>query len=1397
METKQQIENFGVPKEEKVDDFKELVHKNIESDEVKSTLSNIERETGRELSKDEKEYNATKLKEALNHGTEVVEKAKEKFGDEYATKLLDYLDENKKTLTTSQKSLIQIALELDLERKIKENPDNALTFEKQLKLVRDKTLSEQRSAAQAIGYGRLRQIARVGYDTSKVTDEFFSSKQREGKAKVEKAIQATAEEIQKEAEKKSTKEQEAKITEAETKKKKREAKIKKADAQIAEGFDELSAALGWTQRAIGDTRPSPVKALQKIGDGLIKKGEATIENVYDKIKEELKRKFGRDLPDEYRREVEAGIKKVKTAAEKNIERLEKELEDVRSGKIKIKEVREKTAREKELIEQIKDEKEDLGLYESRGLPKQPKSELEKHANKLEARKERLKKELDDLREGITKDAKEKLEDTPEIKKLKEEIQKTKEDLGLVESKGVPKKPLNALEKAALKESKKLEGLENKLADLIQGKVKEVVDKAEDSPRAKELKEQIRKAEENLGIVKGKKLPKTPLTELEKSIARKERQLQDIRDGKTKFKTEREKTEYEKQLDEEIYQAKVEKGLIQGKGLGKEKTNAELVKEHLISEGFGKEIKVKGETKTVLDWRKLAGEEGSVDKMKQTIEKSLEKEGYSPEEISDVQKEFENEYHDLRASIIEKALNELERQNKEKDAVETKTSARRLAELYNLGLFEKEASTYDNILNRALGLSEIGQKNFAEAKKLAQSLNELFNTKSNGRTVSELGLKEATRVINKQIEDLLSKVAWEQSNGAFKAATMAREYMSLAQRNMLVTLKQFIENPFSGFIQRAFTKLGFSFDKINTKELIKNRRQIAKAIYEDTVRNGGLTYGDTSTPFLSQSRVIDWIDKQSDSQVYHTVTSAMIGRSFLDGADSMHKASLTERYFTYNLIKVLTDPSNPKRMSKADAINYVSENLTGQSLEAARTTAKQIVDKVNTKAGKEVLPTNKHFVERLANNIVKDALVQDKKLSLKEIESSYDAAYKAAGFDLGHEANNPISSGISKLTSSIEYDIKKSIKEKKWNEAAALTFASIFSRNILNPFVGGGTNWVTLSLQKSGLDLVSPLFDYARKKSNPLDVTSEAGIKNMENALMRNLKSKNTNTRVLAGAAASLLTYAAFRGTGADQSINDWLKKNEWAKKYFNVLAPQALVFMLYSQNEELGKYFANLLNIRMDAFDDSKKLVSAIDKISNGETEKGTGKLGSVVGGKTSLPLVPYRLARDVQNIWRGVEGKSQIKPDYDSKGFIEGYYQQGIVDYIASLANPERGQTNEGMSVYQINNKFKGNKEKITQALIDNIKEEKKVQAIDEDGKGKRDAESGKQVMVELTPAQTQALKEAETQAIKDVMERYDSEWTNEEFESEISKEKSLKKKEYLESVNLQDGSESPLIAF
>jgi hypothetical protein len=50
------------------------------------------------------------------------------------------------------------------------------------------------------GYGRLRQLARFGYDVSKITEDFFSSKEKAQRAEVEGLVQADAKTIQSEYE---------------------------------------------------------------------------------------------------------------------------------------------------------------------------------------------------------------------------------------------------------------------------------------------------------------------------------------------------------------------------------------------------------------------------------------------------------------------------------------------------------------------------------------------------------------------------------------------------------------------------------------------------------------------------------------------------------------------------------------------------------------------------------------------------------------------------------------------------------------------------------------------------------------------------------------------------------------------------------------------------------------------------------------------------------------------------------------------------------------------------------------------------------------------------------------------------------------------------------------------
>lgn len=1004
------------------EDFKKITHKNIQSDEVSSTLNNVERETGRELTEDEKEYRVTKRNDALNHGAEVVERAKEEFGKTYVPNLLNYLNENASTLSLENRALINISLELDLERQLVEDPDN-ITLNKQLKLVRDASTKFQRSAAIATGYGILRQIARVGYDISQVTDQFFSEQQLADKAKLNKAIEATPEDINKESD------------------------SQEQDIDLSEDFN---------------VTPKP------------RKKQFGLTEQQQQEKAELAKQF---------RGVFNDVTRIATLlADKKFMRYAK-----------------------------------LVFLDTAG-------DFETFAKNM------------------------------------------------IESVG--------------------DGIKQHLPTIY------------------------------------KKVGGT--------------------DGVT------EKTDAQKAKDKSI---------------------RDIVKKALIDKGYGRDItvtlnerdadgkKIK-EKRKVLDWKKLAGEEGSVDNIRDNVESALLESGYSQSDINAIQTDLVAEYNRLHASIIEKSLNELQSRNQEREPIDVKTSAKKLAELYNYGLFDEQADTYDNIVNRAIGLSEIGEKAFQEAKVLAKALSDLYrSTDANGRKITEFGLKEAIRNINGEIERLLSDVAWEQSNKAFKIATVAKEFMGLSQRAMLQTIKQILENPLSGYVQRAFTKLGYAIDGVDTQALSKKRSEAARIIYDDIVRNGGLNYGEIITPFVTRGAFEKKLDRMSENRVYHTALSALLGRAYLDGADSMHKSALTERYFVHNLVRVLMK----KGMPKQEATEFVSNQLTGQKFTDALGSAKQIIDKANEDAGKKIIPDNPNAIYRLAQNIVKDALVVGENITLREVEASYKSAYKAAGYDLGHEANNIVSETVSNATTKLENSIKTAIKEKKWNHAAALTFTSILTKNIINPFVSGGTNWIVLSLQKAGVDVVSPIVDYARQKENKLDLTTKEGVKNMENALLSEMRYKNTMNRVVIGGMATLLVAAAAVSTGADDDLAAWIKKNDWAKKYFKVISPQALILLVAQENKQVADYLIGLFGFTYDSFSDTKKLTQAFQGLSADKKksqEKGSRKLGEVLGGHTSFPG-PWRVARDVENIYRGTQGKKPVKPDYNKGGFWDGYLRNGVVEYF------------------------------------------------------------------------------------------------------------------------------------
>lgn len=131
-------------------------------------------------------------------------------------------------------------------------------------------------------------------------------------------------------------------------------------------------------------------------------------------------------------------------------------------------------------------------------------EISKSSNQLGEKYADLKKQatlvkkLEDLQDGLPEDFdKNRINQTPEVKKLLEQIKKVKKDLDAIEYMKKPK-----VEDTP--EQKNIIRLEKQLEDLQQGNYK-YNDRREPTEREKELKEQIFEAKKNLGVVPSKQL----------------------------------------------------------------------------------------------------------------------------------------------------------------------------------------------------------------------------------------------------------------------------------------------------------------------------------------------------------------------------------------------------------------------------------------------------------------------------------------------------------------------------------------------------------------------------------------------------------------------------------------------------------------------------------------------------------------------------------------------------------------------------------------------------------------------------------------------------------------------------------------------------------------------------
>lgn len=723
-----------------------------------------------------------------------------------------------------------------------------------------------------------------------------------------------------------------------------------------------------------------------------------------------------------------------------------------------------------------------------------------------------------------------------------------------------------------------------------------------------------------------------------------------------------------------------------KGFESEGINEKVQKEKqltlrkaLAEAGYGKEITVTTkqgkEKRNVLDWKKLLGSEGSFDNLNDAVEKLKDK-GYSDHDIKDIQEELKEEYSELQADIVNKSLNELQRRNTPKDGKQ-KILARRLVDLYNLGVYDQDVNTYSNILNNALGVTPKSQKAFNEIRDFNKSLAQLLESRGFGEApLSDVALSRAETEIKNHINRVIQAVQFAEGNMFFKASVVFKNIFSAMQRTMLNRMTQLVENPISGKIDEFMVKLQDAFSKDNwtTKELRDKRRLIGRAMYKDTSINSGGEYGGVGNPFTSRNAIEDFINGLSKNALYQAVATATSGKFYLDSADSYFKIKRTEHEFVKNLIRVLTDKSNPNgTMSHEDALKYVSETLTGQNFEDAKNLARTIIGNINKDAGKELIRGVESNVILVANDLIKDSLVTGGKITAGQVESAFKAAYKTAGKSIGHESNNILTDGLSMLNQTIQQKYNEAVKRKDWTTAAWLNMTAILSKNIVFPFVGGGTNWTVIGLQKMGFPT-----EYARadvgKDYRPIDLSTKDGQKMLEKNLAANAMRQRMHGRMVVGTFTALTAVMALKYSGYEDEYEKWLKKHPETAKVLKRIQPNWLtIYMaLDEKSSDLIKAVLDVIGRRPNYDSDkllraSKDFLEGYDKGSKKKTERAWGAVGEIIGRRTNLPYLSAisNFGESDSRMYKEFVGEYSKEPYKASKGFLDGYFKGGLADYI------------------------------------------------------------------------------------------------------------------------------------
>lgn len=718
-------------------------------------------------------------------------------------------------------------------------------------------------------------------------------------------------------------------------------------------------------------------------------------------------------------------------------------------------------------------------------------------------------------------------------------------------------------------------------------------------------------------------------------------------------------------------------------------------ELLINSGYGKEInvtkkevdaegnvvKVKS-TKKILDWKKLAGESGSIANISKEIEKVLADQNLSKNEISEMVTEMKTAIEEIKTSITEKSLTDLQNRNKIPKTVNVKTEAKNLSELYNQGIFDDNMDKYDIALNRILGFNKFKESQYQDLKDYSRLLSNLFSNQNifgdTNEFMSEDALKTQIAHINKQINEIVNKASMGKGVTTQKVVSIIRDYSDMALLAKLLSLKQAVQNPISGYTERLYQKIGSIFDEIKlTPELKKQLDKGAWKVFKDITISGSPDLGDSSFSDIRSRKIDDKIRGikmgKNAGKVRDAVSSIVSGTAYLNGADAYNKVKILEAVFAKAMIDILSNKNYGRNniMTVKEATIFVSEALTGESFSKAIAKARQIIKDTNNEAGKDILPYTDANIYRLAMDVIRDNLTSTGIVDTETVKAVFAGSFKAAGSSLGHESNNPISTIYKNSSQFLDRKIKESVKEKNWGNFALYVSVNL-AKNITMPFVSGRFNWAFLGAQITGANLgLSTVVTAYQKNKNKIDFSTEEGrsLKNLTESVHRKIRHDQTIKRSVVGLSLNVLVISALAASGGDDELEKFLEKSPNIKKVFKWIFP---MIVLYFASQKGGKRAAIDFLLDFYSITGNEDRGSAItqfeilldDKSTDKQNAKAKGVVGKAVGKAFDTPI-PWRLGRDVNNVLNEIKGKEQYTANYNATSFLSGAFQGGFFEAI------------------------------------------------------------------------------------------------------------------------------------